>query len=211
MLFYLATTIYECQYPLRWMVEIIKDAKSISLVLQKLTASRVNSVHTYYALISGFGSVKQMRVFGPPLEGKLINRRLAPSKHWYSFTNPRRMEKKVVQIFQSRQSRNRAGNLVARRQRSYQLRQPLPPTQVHKYLDKEKLPLSMSGSVLCPSLAKLASDQQSFLPYRQIKFINFMFLFHAVFLVSCNWRKCIHVYQRSRRFEWPMKERAKNN
>ena len=44
------------------------------------------------ALISSFCSVKQMRVFDYPLDGTLIHRRLAPSRRWYSFTYPGRIE-----------------------------------------------------------------------------------------------------------------------
>ena len=43
------------------------------------------------ALISGFCSVKQTSLW-LPLDGTLIHRRLALNRHWYSFTNPRRME-----------------------------------------------------------------------------------------------------------------------
>ena len=47
------------------------------------------------ALISGFCSVKQMRVFDSSWTG-LIHHRLAPSGHWYSFTYPGRMESWVI-------------------------------------------------------------------------------------------------------------------
>ena len=61
-------------------------------------------------LISGFCSIKWIWVFDSTWTGlKVIHRRLAPSRHWYSFTYPTRMEswvslgkKEVAQIFKSR-------------------------------------------------------------------------------------------------------------
>ena len=82
------------------------------------------------ALISSFCCDKRMIVFEFLLEGTLIHRKLAPSRRLYSFTYPGRIESyfsvrgnKVAQKFKSWQSRDRTGDLVVGKQRSYQLRQ----------------------------------------------------------------------------------------
>ena len=79
------------------------------------------------ALISGFCSVKppdeSLRL---PLNGTLIHRRLAPSRCWYSFTYPGRMETWVglggkeghSDFLKSRQIRDRTGDLGIGKQRS---------------------------------------------------------------------------------------------
>ena len=98
-------------------------------------------------LISSFCSVKRMHEsLWLPLDGTLIHRRLAPSRCWYSFTYLGRMgswvglgEKKVPQIFQSWQSQDWTGDLVVRRQRSYQLHQTCPPLKKHKFLQIFKI------------------------------------------------------------------------
>ena len=46
-------------------------------------------------------------------------------------------EKKVTEIFKSRQSQDRTGDLVVGRQRSYQLQQPCPPRKMKKTRKKE--------------------------------------------------------------------------
>ena len=49
-------------------------------------------------VISGFRSVKRMRVW-LPLDGRLIRRRLAPSRSWYSFYRPRIDRKLISQLW----------------------------------------------------------------------------------------------------------------
>ena len=61
-------------------------------------------------LISGFCSVKRMRVFDSPLDGTLIHRRLAPSRCWYSFTYPGRMESLSRKEGHKYSNLGRAGN-----------------------------------------------------------------------------------------------------
>ena len=71
------------------------------------------------------------------MDGTLIYRLLAPSRHWYSFiySAPEGWKaeyfslgrKEEAPMLKSRQSRNRTGDLVMERQRTYQLRQPRPP------------------------------------------------------------------------------------
>ena len=76
-------------------------------------------------LISCFCNVKSTRAFDSPWMGH-IHRRLAPSRRWYSFTYPGRMEaelaqaeRKVTQTFKSRQIRDRTEDLAVGKQRSY--------------------------------------------------------------------------------------------
>ena len=117
-------------------------------------------------LISNFYGIKRMSLW-LPLDGTLTHRRLAPSRSWYSFTHPGRMESWVslggkedrtkiqisaepgielgtlrsigrvltnctnhnrpenrVSFGLTEQVGDRTRDLVVRRQRSYQLRQP---------------------------------------------------------------------------------------
>ena len=86
-------------------------------------------------LISGFCSAKRMRVFDSPLDGTLIHCRLTPSRRWYSFTYPGRMESWVslgrkegrtnIQISVERESNWRPCGWKAK---ILQLHQPCPPT-----------------------------------------------------------------------------------
>ena len=62
-------------------------------MVPKLGKSFTSQVTREQVLMSGFcSSVKRLRVFDSPLEGALIHHRLAPSRCWYSFTFPGRVE-----------------------------------------------------------------------------------------------------------------------
>ena len=74
-----------------------------------------------------FCSVNRMRVKRHwSLGGTLVHRRLAPSRRWYSFNYPGKMEswikfrrKNRSQIFESQLSRDRTGDLVVGKQKLY--------------------------------------------------------------------------------------------
>ena len=86
------------------------------------------------ALISSFWSVRRMRVW-LLLDGTLMHRWLAPSRRWYSFTYPGRMESWVslggkegrINIRISARPGLNWGACGRKAEILYQLRQPCPP------------------------------------------------------------------------------------
>ena len=103
-----------------------------------------------------------------PLDGTPTHGRLDPSRRWYSSTSPGRIESWVslggkeglTNQFNSWQSRDRTGDLVVGRPRSYELRQTPPPKSYYpnKVMDSPPPP-KPPVSLVEGGIAKMTLDE----------------------------------------------------
>ena len=95
---YFSKALTRCQYS--FSNRLVKETQTLRQLMnqcpQLAKLAKLNPLQAKWpmkpALNSVFWSVKWMRVFDSPLDRTLIYSRLAPSRHWNSFTYPKRME-----------------------------------------------------------------------------------------------------------------------